>query len=167
MNALLRDALRVVAAVGLGGLALPLAAQTMYRCGSVYQDRPCANAQESRIVGRAQPADPAHARPALEADCAALGEAAQRIMWRREAGMTAAEQQSVHREPANLVADVYRRRGGSVQVRQGIEGDCMAERQRAAQAAAGPDVGALLDAVVRLRAAAASAPMPAAKASQR
>lgn len=165
MNALLREALRTAGFVVIGALALPAIAQTMYRCGSVYQDRPCANPQESRVVGRAQPSATVEARPALDADCADLGETAQRIMWRREAGMTAAEQQSVHRESPKMVADVYRRRGGSLQVRQAIEADCMAERALSAQAAAGPNMAALREAVARLREAAASA--PAAKASQR
>lgn len=123
----------------------------MYRCGSVYQDRPCADGKESRVVGRGQGEREAP-RPPLDAECAARGETAQRIMWRREAGMTAAEQQSVHREPGDLVVDVYRRRGGSLQVREAIEADCMTEKTRSAQAAA------LMEAVARLKSAAASAP---------
>lgn len=152
MSPLLRDALRSAVALGLA-LAVGLtSAQTMYRCGSVYQDRPCAHAQDSRVIGRGQPAEPGAAIAALDTECAARGEVAQRIMWRREAGMTAAEQQGVHREPGDVVADVYRRRGGSAQVRQSIESDCMAEKSRSAQAVA------LMETLARLKAQAASVP---------
>lgn len=154
MSALLRDALHFAVRLGLLVAAASAGAQTMYRCGSVYQDRPCANAQDSRVIGRGQPAEPGAAAPAVDAECAARGEVAQRIMWRREAGMTAAEQRSVHREHVLILDDVYRRRGTSVEVRRAVEADCVAEKTRSAEAA-------LIEAMAKLR---ATAPQPGASA---
>lgn len=121
--------------------ALPASAQKMYRCGSVYQDRPCASGTESKTLsGGGVPTATASAASAVAADaeCTKRGSAAQKIKWVREAGKTE-EQQLVgatSQYDRDLIADVYQRQGTSGQVRAAIEADCMQAKQRAAQAAA-------------------------------
>lgn len=123
--------------LALVGLAFPGHAQKMYRCGNVYQDRPCAGEQQGKIIGSTG-ATQASAAPAVDGYCARKGASAQKIMWAKEVGKTEEMQLSAATsgEERKLIADVYRKRGSSVEVRAAIEADCTAERQRAAQAAA-------------------------------
>src|SRR4030067_762715 len=120
----------------LVGFVFPAHAQKMYRCGNVYQDRPCAGEQQ-KIIGSTGAAS-ASAAPAVEGHCAQRGANAQKIMWAKETGRTEEMQLSAASsgEERKLIAEVYRKRGPSVEVRAAIEADCTAERQRAAQAAA-------------------------------
>jgi hypothetical protein len=124
------------------GVALLLAggahASKMYRCGSVYQDRPCDAAQEGKVVGHTSTPGSAPARTAVDAECTQRGADSQKVMWVREAGKTEAEQLAgaTTTEQRKLVGAVYRRHGSSIDVRSAIESDCMADKQRAAQAAA-------------------------------
>ena len=109
-------------------------AQTMYRCGTVYQDRPCENGQQGKIIGVNRPADPAN-KPALDPVCTRRGEDAKKIIWSREGGASAeqlmAETGSAERR--RLIADIYAIRGNSLDVRLAIESDCMAENNRIRQ----------------------------------
>ncbi len=120
--------------------ALPASAQTMYRCGNAFQDHPCASGQAGQAIGTN--ASPAAARPSgpaprLSAECAQRGIAAQKIKWMRDAGKTQQDQlAAAGQDQQDLIADVYRRQGTSVQVRAAIEDDCMAEQERTAQASA-------------------------------
>ena len=111
-------------------------AQQTYRCGKVFQDRPCDGNQpiNSPSTGGA----PNAARHAGSADCARRGEEAQKIVWAKEAGRTEEMQLAATPgfEQKKLIADVYRRKGTSGEMRSAIEADCNAERERAAQAAA-------------------------------
>lgn len=126
------------AALLMGAIAAgPAQAQTLYRCGSTYQDRPCA-ASDGRVVGRSAPAvAPASA---TDADCAQRGEAAQRLTWLRQAGAT--QEQQLHElqqrragaaTDAQLIAEVYRLRGTAPEVRAAIEAQCMADKERTAR----------------------------------
>lgn len=121
----------------LVGWAFPAHAQKMYRCGNVYQDRPCAGEQQGKVIGSTRGA-PASAAPAADGFCAQRGANAQKIMWARETGRTEEMQLSTASsgEERKLISEVYRKRGTSVEVRAAIEADCAAERQRAEQAAA-------------------------------
>lgn len=113
-------------------------AQTMYRCGATYQDRPC-NGVDSKPVG-------AHVRQAagqsdgggsaIDPACGARGAAAQKLMWEKESGRTLDEQLRKPGVDANLARDVYGRRGSSLEVRRSIEVDCVREVERARDAAA-------------------------------
>ena len=120
--------------------AVPASAQTMYRCGSSFQDHPCAGGQAGQVIGNGAGADAGRtassASPRLSAECAQRGIAAQKIKWMREAGKTQQDQLAAGKDSPDLIADVYNRQGSSVQVRAAIEQDCMAEQDRNAQAAA-------------------------------
>jgi hypothetical protein len=133
-------------------------ALAMYRCGNVFQDKPCESGAEIRLSpsGRPTTAPPAARAPAsapaaapaattpssFTAACARVGEQAQRIVWKREGGATQ-EQQRAERstalapaEHAKTVAGVYARRGSAPEVRAAIEAECVADKQQEADAAA-------------------------------
>jgi len=109
--------------------------QTLYRCGSTYQDRPCDQGQPGKVVGRAAADAPAPA-PAAQGDpaCARRAQAAQKIIWQREAGLTELEQIDRATSPVEreLIAEVYLHRGGSREIRAAIEARCVAEKEREA-----------------------------------
>lgn len=114
-----------------GLLSLPLQAQTMYRCGSSYQDRPCDNGQPGKIIGVNRAPTDAD-KPKLDLACSRRGEEAKKIIWQREGG---AIQEKLLAEAGNaerrkLIADVYAMRANSSEVRAAIESDCMAEKNR-------------------------------------
>ena len=68
-----------------------VSAQTMYRCGTVFQDRPCENGQQGKVIGtnRASNSTQAAAKPAVDMSCARRGEEAKKIIWSREGGASA------------------------------------------------------------------------------
>jgi hypothetical protein len=112
-------------------------AQQMYRCGKVFQDRPCDGNQQINTPAASSSTAQNAARPATNQECVRRGEEAQKIVWAKEAGRTE-EMQLAAASPAQkqLISDVYRRRGTSTEMRAAIEADCNAEKERAAQAAA-------------------------------
>jgi hypothetical protein len=114
--------------------------QKMYRCGSIYQDRPCDVAQESKNTGRAAAAPNAQAKAAADAQCTQLGADSQQVVWAREAGKSQASLLAAANTPEQqrLVRDAYHKRGSSVEVRAAIEADCMADKQRSAASASSP-----------------------------
>ena len=126
------------------GLPLPLQSAQMYRCGNVYQDRPCEGAQ----TGASMPGAGAKARadaPAATAAggtmhpvCAQRGSDSQKIVWSRESGATEEKMLASAANPAQrqLIADVYRVRGSAPQVRARIEAECQAEMAEKAKALA-------------------------------
>ena len=120
-------------------------AQKMYRCGNTYQDRPCAGVQQGKIIGSTGASQPA-ATLVADGPCAQRGTQALRIMWAKETGRTEEMQLAVATSgyEKQLIGEVYRKRGSSAEVRAAIEADCMAEMQRAAQAAALAEAAAKL-----------------------
>lgn len=113
----------------------PAQAQKMYRCGSNYQDRPCSG-QDSRVVSSSGAGPAAAASAPVDAACTRRAAEAQKIAWVRETGKTEAEQAAAQPAQRDLVAEVYRRRGSSLEIRNAIESECVVEKERAAQAAA-------------------------------
>ncbi|RZI84573.1 MAG: hypothetical protein EOP38_08450 [Rubrivivax sp.] len=114
---------------------------TMFRCGSSYQDRPCDAGQPSKVVGSggARATTQAVAAPAsVDGDCADRGTRAKQIAWGKEAGKTADVQVAAARseDERQLVTQVYRQRGSSLDVQNAVQAECMAQKERAAQAAA-------------------------------
>ena len=64
-------------------------AQTMYRCGSVYQDRPCDAGAKSKVVGSTGSASAAPAPAAgVDPECGQRARDSQKIVWAREGGAT-------------------------------------------------------------------------------
>ena len=142
--------LRLLLVAAIACCATAASAQTMYRCGSTYQDHPCGGGQQGQVIGTSPvpgAASSSPASPGHSAQCVQRGIAAQKIKWMREAGKTQEEQVATAGwGQAGLIADVYGRHGTSMEVRAAVEQDCMDEQERAAQAAA------LIDAANRLKA---------------
>jgi hypothetical protein len=135
-------------------------AQKVYRCGSIYQDRPCDGATPGKTVRDfSQPADSgASSNQGVDASCAKRGADAQQIMWAREAGKTAdaLTAQATSEEQARLIADVYNRRGSALEVRNAVQANCMEEKAQAARAAA------MISAALKAQGAAPAGTAPAA-----
>jgi hypothetical protein len=120
----------------------------LYRCGSSYQDRPCTDAQSSKVVpgtAAARPSDhssTATAQKPLPAECAQRGLDSQKIVWSREGGKTEEAMLAEESSPARrkLISDVYRVRGSVAQVKQRIEAECRAEVEERARLLALRDV---------------------------
>jgi hypothetical protein len=138
-------------------------AQKLYRCGNVYQDKPCDKAEPTKILsGSAGPALIANRN--VDLNCSQRGTAAQKIMWAREVGKTqeAQLQTATGAYEQELIQDVYRRRGNSAEVRVAIEDDCMAEKVKADKAAAMMEAAGLLKGKQAAGASGNEAPAPAA-----
>jgi hypothetical protein len=120
----------------------------LYRCGSVFQDRPCditdaqAAAATNARAGAKPPADSTAAAPAgtvspFAMACSRVGKSSLDIIWKREAGaLREAQYANAEGNPEhkNLVDAVYEQRGTAPQIRAAIEADCIGEKQRAADA---------------------------------
>jgi hypothetical protein len=142
------------------------AGATMYRCGNVYQDRPCTGApgQEIKPSGGSVPSAgqvtapgggtrPAGSHAAATAFCSQKGEQAERIVWKREGGASREDQiaelglrrQMVNgREVENLIRDVYTRKGSASQVRGLVEAECMQRQPKRVVEKADPATCAML-----------------------
>lgn len=112
-------------------------AQTMYRCGATYQDRPCSGV-DSKPVGNhvRQAAGQSVGAASIDPVCAARGTAAQKLMWEKESGRTLDEQLAKPGVDTGLARNVYGRRGSSLDVRRAVEADCIKEMEQANEAAA-------------------------------
>ncbi len=128
-----------VAAVVFSVMWVPavVGAQTMYRCGATYQDRPC-NGVDSKPVGShvRQAAGQSVGAASIDPVCAARGTAAQKLMWEKESGRTLDEQLTKPGADIGLARNVYGRRGSSLEVRRAIEAECVKEMEQANEAAA-------------------------------
>lgn len=110
--------------------------QTMYRCGSSYQDKPCANGQPGVAIGSVKAStknssDQSNAADVLDPACKRRGEEAKKIIWMREAGAQKSDllAKSISDEQSQLIADIYAVRGNSNDIRASIEKNCMQERE--------------------------------------
>lgn len=122
----------VLAAAGF--LPVDARAQTLYRCGATYQDRPCAGV-DSKVVSRGSRKVEATDGWAVEPLCRERGLTAQKIVWEKESGRMLDEQLARNEFDANLIKKVYAMRGSSVEVRRSIEADCAKELERPAEPA--------------------------------
>ncbi|MGE0332844.1 MAG: hypothetical protein AB7P37_19370 [Ramlibacter sp.] len=126
-------------------------AHALYRCGNAYQDKPCTNSEgDARTTPSAKPAasvaapqpPAAPAGSAYAQVCARLGQEAQKVAWKREAGATQDKQLAElartgsRDEMAMVIASVYSRRGSAPEIRAAVEAECRAERQHEADKAA-------------------------------
>jgi hypothetical protein len=130
---------RLVLAAALALLCAPAQSQTMYRCGKVYQDRPCDAGTKGKAMGSTG-VEAATPSGGGDAECAQRGKDSLKIVWSREGGATEERLLSETRSGSQqqFIRDVYRRRGSAAQVQAAVEADCVAEkeRMRAAMAAA-------------------------------
>ncbi|MFC5500299.1 hypothetical protein ACFPOE_22340 [Caenimonas terrae] len=119
----------------------------MFRCGNVYQDRPCAEmpGQEIRPSGISVPSGaavtvpgagsrPAGSKAAATQFCAQKGQQAEKIVWKREGGASRDDQIAElgsrrgmvnGQELERLIRDVYTRKGSAIEIRGLVEADCM------------------------------------------
>lgn len=135
--------------------ACGVSAQTMYRCGSVYQDRPCETGAAAKVfrssgaeaapaaTPRANPAalaasgvvdqaaSPLASRAAPDPQCVRRGTDAQQIVWSRESGKTAEDQarQATSEYQRQLIAEVYAQRGTAPQVRDSVQARCQRDKE--------------------------------------
>lgn len=137
-----------------------VAAQTMYRCGSSYQDKPCANGQTSVVVGTQKSAarDQSERVSQIDPACKAKGEEAKKIIWMREGGAQKndllAKSNSI--EQSQLITEIYAVRGNSNEIRANIEKNCMELKDLSKRSIALPDA-ATLQALVAAQQAAQNA----------
>ena len=127
--------------IALAAMALacaPVQSQTMYKCGKVYQDRPCDAGQKGRAVGSTGTAAPGAQTGVADAECEQRGRDSLKIVWSREGGATEERLVSEAGSPQQkrLVRDVYRRPGAASTVQAAVVADCVAEKQKLEQDAA-------------------------------
>jgi hypothetical protein len=114
-------------------------AQTMYRCGSVYQDRPCDPGKTGRVVGSAGTgAAPATRAGGIDPECVQRGRDSNKIVWAREGGATEERllSEATSARERRLIQNAYRRPGAASTVQAAVEADCVVEKQREEQEAA-------------------------------
>lgn len=129
--------LKIVAGILLLSTQAAFAAD-MYRCGNSFQDTPCANSNNSKVIkgvakttgSSAQNGDLSPIK--IDADCKQRGDAAKKIMWLREVGKTRDQQleSATDSHTQTLIRDVYNHRGSSIDVRNAIEQECMQQKER-------------------------------------
>lgn len=102
-------------------------AQKMYRCGSNYQDKPCAQGQVTKIIG--QDRDESKS-PVIDAACRRRSEAAKKMIWSRKGGASKDDllAGAANLEEARLIEEVYAIKGDYTQIRKTIETECMAAK---------------------------------------
>jgi hypothetical protein len=126
---------RLVLAAALALLCAQAQAQTMYRCGKVYQDRPC----DAGVKGKAVGSTGVQAAPqaAVDAECAQRGKDSNKIVWAREGGASEQRLLLEARSGAEqrFISDVYRRPGSPSTVQAAVQADCVAEKEREKEAA--------------------------------
>jgi hypothetical protein len=134
----MKGATRVIVLAGLALLCAPAQSQTMYRCGKVYQDRPCDAGQKGKAIGSTGVDSQARSAGGGDADCAQRGKDALKIVWSREGGATLERLLSEAPTAAQkrLVQDVYRRPGAASTVQAAVQADCVAEKERLEREAA-------------------------------
>ncbi|MFZ6819953.1 hypothetical protein [Undibacterium sp. Ji22W] len=106
--------------------------QTMYRCGSSYQDKPCANGQQGVVIGnnQARTQNSTDVTEVVDPVCKRRGDEAKKIIWMREGGAQKNDllAKSSSDEQSQLISDIYAVRGNSNDIRTNIEKNCMQER---------------------------------------
>jgi len=121
-------------------IVLQAQAQTMYRCGSVYQDRPCDAGRAGRVVGSTGTGGGPAATPAsgIDPECVQRGKDSQKVVWAREGGATEERllSEATSAKERRLIQNAYRRPGAATTVQAAVEADCVAEKQREEQQAA-------------------------------
>jgi hypothetical protein len=110
--------------------------QTMYRCGSVYQDRPCDAGKAGRVVGGAAAAGPATTQSSgVDPECVQRGRDSNKIVWAREGGASEERllSEASSAKARRLIQNAYRRPGAATTVQAAVEADCVAEKRREEQ----------------------------------
>lgn len=114
-------------------------AQTMYRCGKTYQDRPCAAGLPGKAMGSAVRGTPAPAASGtVPPECVQMGKDSLKVVWAREGGATQDRLlgEATSEAQRRLVRNVYPRRGSASQIQAAVEQDCVVDLAKAEQDAA-------------------------------
>lgn len=122
-----RCAFCLLVVLGFGAGSMSSHAQKMYRCGSNYQDKPCAQGQATQIIGQARNESNS---PAIDAACRRRSEAAKKMIWSRKGGASKDDllAGAANLEEARLIEEVYAIKGDYNQIRKTIETECMAAK---------------------------------------
>ena len=135
------------AAMVLCGLLAAGTAHAVYRCGNAYQDQPCDDKGPQPHLTPGMKAAPTAggkvAAPAspFAAACSRIAQEAQKIVWKREGGATQEKQMAElpnnrsREEMAGIIDSVYRKRGSAPEISRAVELECLAEKQKEADAA--------------------------------
>ena len=135
------------AAMVLCGLLAAGTAHAVYRCGNVYQDQPCDDKGPQPHLTPGMKAAPnvggTAAAPAspFAAVCSRIAQEAKKVVWKREAGATQEKQVAElpnnrsREEMAGIIDSVYRKRGSAPEISRAVELECLAEKQKEADAA--------------------------------
>ncbi|NJM43612.1 MAG: hypothetical protein HC858_05855, partial [Brachymonas sp.] len=119
----------LLAAGSLGFIAQSAYAQTMYRCGSTYQDTPCQAAPASKTFNSSggarsastggSPNASANSASVSDVQCVGRGAQALKITWQREAGKTLEQQLAGVSSPTQrgLIEETYGIRAPAPEVR--------------------------------------------------
>lgn len=115
-------------------------AQTMYRCGQSFQDKPCNAGTAGRIIGTGDPqptTSPQAVAAVTDPLCAQRGDRAKKIVWAREVGRTKDDQlgNASTQDERLLIEEVYLMRGRAEEVASAVATKCVAEQERARAAA--------------------------------
>lgn len=121
-------------------------AQKMYRCGNAYQDRPCEGTQAQGKVVNNWSGSSSGGSLTQDGPCSRRGADALKVVWARDNG-TQREQQIAdvdrlglsapsYEERVQIIESVYAKRGSAPEIRAAVESECLAEKERQAQAAA-------------------------------
>jgi hypothetical protein len=142
----MRMAMRVAVLAGMALVCAQAQSQTMYRCGKVYQDRPCDAGQAGKAIGSTGTGAAPAASGTADAECVQRGRDSLKIVWSREGGATEERLVSEASTPAQkrLVRDVYRRPGAASTVQAAVEADCVAEKRKREEDAAMAAAAAIL-----------------------
>jgi hypothetical protein len=134
----MKGATRLVLLLGMALVCAQAQSQTMYKCGKVYQDRPCDAGKAGKAIGSTGTAAAPARSVGVDAECAQRGRDSLKIVWSREGGATEERLVSEASAPAQkrFVRDVYRRPGAASTVQAAVEADCIAEKQKLEQEAA-------------------------------
>jgi hypothetical protein len=129
--------------VGTAGFAQ---AQKMYRCGNAYQDRPCEGAQPQGKTVSNWGGSSSGGSLTKDGPCSRRGADALKVVWARDNGAQREQQiADVDRlglstpsaeERVQIIESVYAKRGSAQEIRVAVESECLAEKERQAQAAA-------------------------------
>jgi hypothetical protein len=109
-------------------------AQTLYRCGKTYQDRPCAAGQAGKAMGSAASSAPVpRASGTVPPECVQMGKDSLKIVWAREGGASLERllEEAVSEAQKRLIRDAYRRGGAASHVQAAVEADCVVARAKA------------------------------------
>lgn len=115
-------------ALGLACASSGLTAQTLYRCGTTIQDKPCEGGG-GQVIGQSQKPEKFVANIPSDAFCSQQGKSAVQLRWQKDTGKTIDEQLAAPSMNPAFIRYVYAKTGSAEEVRVAIEAECMESRK--------------------------------------